>query len=120
VYKEELLMEIEKSPPPTVDNTEWTRSFLYFCNYKQAEDNAAMRRVFLEHAYKATILTDNSANPDGAYMRHMNSLGEPGSDERANSLIRMLQYNYPARHYSAGWEKNRESDIEFIKSNWLE
>ena len=114
------LMEIEKSPPTTVDNTEWTRSFLYFCGYKQSQDNAVMRRVYLTHAHKAIILTDTSANPDGAYMRHMNSLGEPGSDERANSLIRMLQYNYPARHYSAGWEKNRESDIEFIKSHWLE
>jgi len=50
----------------------------------------------------------------------MNSLGEPKSVERAISLIRMLQYNYPARYYAAGSEKNRESDIEFIKSNWLE
>ena len=113
-------MDIVKSPPPTIDNTEWTLSFLHFCNYKQAEDNAAMRRVFLKHAYKAIIITDTSSNPEGAYMRHMNSLGEPQSVKRANSLIKMLQYNYPARHYSAGWEKNRESDIEFIRSNWLE
>ena len=78
-----------------------------------------MRRVFLEHAYNAEIVVDTSANPEGAYMRHMNSLKEPKSDDRANALIEMLKYNYPARAHGPGWDNHRESDIEFIKSEWL-
>ena len=112
-------MKIVKSPPPTIDNCMWTQCFLHFCNYTQSENNDAKRRVFLRHAYEAEIIVDTSANPDGAYMRHMKLLGEPKSNERANALIGMLEYNYPARAHGPGWINNRESDIEFIKSNWL-
>lgn len=112
-------MKIVKYPPPTIDNSMWTQCFLHFCNYQQSEKNDTMRRVFLEHAYKAEIVVDTSANPEGAYMRHMNSLKEPKSDDRANALIEMLKYNYPARAHGPGWDNHRESDIEFIKSEWL-
>ena len=112
-------MKIVKSPPQTIDNSMWTQCFLHFCNYKQSENNDAMRRVFLRHAREAEIMVDPSANPESAYMRHMESLGEPKTNDRANALIRMLEYNYPAAAYGPGWINNRESDIEFIKSKWL-
>ena len=66
-----------------------------------------MRRVFIRHAYYA-VITTNEGN-----------LGPPHSVKRAEQLIRMLEYNFPARAHGPGCIIQRNSDIEFIKENWL-
>ena len=100
-------LEIVKSPGPEVNNSMWTSCFLYHCGYKQCEKNDVMRRVFLIHAYCA-VITTNKGN-----------LGPPHSVQRAEQLIRMLEYNFPARAHGPGCIIQRNLDIEFIKENWL-
>ena len=100
-------LEIVKSPGPEVNNSMWTSCFLYHCGYKQCEKNDVMRRVFLRHAYCA-VITTNEGN-----------LGPPHSVQRAEQLISMLEYNFPARAHGPGCITQRNSDIEFIKENWL-
>jgi hypothetical protein len=46
-------------------------------------------------------------------------LGTGRSTERAEALIEMLKYNYPARAHGPGWIKNRNEDIKYIQEKYL-
>ena len=105
--------------PRRIDNSAWTSCFLHWCGYRQAEENVAMRRTYLEIAYNRDIIPDPTAETDSMHVKHVKSLGPSGSEERAHALIKMLKYNYAARYYGPGWQKFREADIKFIEDEWL-
>ena len=103
--------------PITVVFSSWSNCYLMYLKYRQAEPIAGIRRSIVDLAYFREVTHDVDGTP--GHINHVTSLGPGGSRERGEALIRMLEYNNPARSHGPGSINNRNEDIKYIQEKYL-